>query len=66
MTPTDHKSVLYEYSFFFNDYGAMYNGDPTLYLLGFDSSSFFIANPKSAILHSSFSVIKMLAGLRSL
>lgn len=30
MTPSEKKSVLCEYTLFYNDYGAMYIGVPTL------------------------------------
>jgi hypothetical protein len=44
----------------------MYNGEPTLYLLGLTNYLILIAKPKSAILIFLSSVIKRFAGFRSL
>ena len=66
ITPIAQISVLYEYSFLFKDSGAMYNGDPTLYLLGFKTYSAFIPKPKSATFKLLLWVSSKLAGFRSL
>ena len=65
MIPIAQISVLKEYQFLFSDSGAIYKGEPTLYLLGRRTSSAFIPKPKSAIFRQSVSVIRRFAGFRS-
>lgn len=65
MTPIAQISVLNEYSFLFKDYGAIYSGEPTLYLLGRNTSSALMPKPKSAILRALVCVRRRLAGFKS-
>lgn len=65
MTPSAHISLLYEYSFFRRDSGAIQSGLPTLYLLLLLRAYIFMAKPKSAILIWFSCVRRMLAGFRS-
>ena len=67
MNPIDQISHFVVYFVFFNIWGAMYNGVPTIECKSLLSKwSTNLANPKSASLNSPLLLTKIFAGLRSL